>query len=51
MSVNERKQTVREAKELKTLDHTNILKFTETYKLKHQDVLCIVMDHASGGHL
>ena len=50
MSVEEKTQTLREAKILEILNHPGIIRFREVYKTT-QGQLCIVMDYADGGDL
>ncbi len=45
MTVNERRNTLKEAKILESLDHPNIIRFYEVYKTM-RDKLCIVMEYA-----
>jgi len=47
MTENERKETLKEAKIMEALKHTNIIRFREVYKTK-LGKLCIVMDYADG---
>ena len=50
MSLQEKKETIKEAKILEALLHPNIIRFREVYKTK-SGKLCIVMDYADNGDL
>jgi NIMA (never in mitosis gene a)-related kinase len=50
MKEDERRETIKEARILEALRHTNIVKFREVYKTKNNR-LCIVMDYADGENL
>ena len=50
MQDDERKETLKEAKILEVLYHSNITRFREVYKTK-KGKLCIVMDYADDGDL
>ena len=50
MSEEEKKEALKEAKIMESLQHPNIIKFREVYKTKKGN-LCIVMDYADGSLL
>lgn len=50
MSDAEKKEALKEAKIMESLNHPNIIRFKEVYKTK-KGALCIVMDYADGGDL